>query len=197
MTALLFGFHVASECCWCWSAVVTVLPEVRVRKESPDSTRFHVSICGVSKSSPEVQFPNLGAGCGFCVYLDIGPQLRLRDGGLQLAYRASSVCAGSECVHFKISGPANEGNVHVTRLHSSSVNVTFVLRQILTGEVKREADLPEGASPTLPSLALHRGVLTRIVYLIPAVVHALYLLCVISEGTLTTNVRAVAAVYVE
>lgn len=130
------------------------------------------------------------------VYLDIGQQLRLRDGGLQLVYRAPSVAGGSECMHFKISGPANEGNVHVTRLHCSSVNLTFLLRQILTSEVKREADLPGDASPTLPSLALHRGVLTRIVYLIPAIVHALYLICVISEGTLTTNVRAVAAVYV-
>lgn len=68
---------------------------------------------------------------------------------------------------------------------------------MLTGEVKREADLPGDASPTLPALALHHGVLTRIVYLMPAVVHAVYLFCVISEGTLTTNARTVAAVYVE
>jgi hypothetical protein len=117
-----------------------------------------------------VQLPNLGAGCGICV------SQAARYGGLQLAYRASSssVSAGPAGMHLE-EFPGHEGNVHVTRLHCSSVSVTLLLRQIITGEVEREADLPGDASSTLPSLAPHRGALTRIVALISAFVHVLYL----------------------
>ena len=65
--------------------------------------------------------------------------------------------------------------MHVTRFHCSSVYVTFLLRRTITGEVKRESDLPGDASSTLASPALHRGVLTRIVALFSAFVHVLYL----------------------
>lgn len=113
---------------WCWSAVAPVLPEVRVRKESPDLTRFHVSICGVSKSPPVVQFPNLGAGCGFCV---------AQAARWRLAARVSSFFCLCRPCGYAFSGASHEGNVQVTRLHCSSVYDTFLLRQIITGEVKR------------------------------------------------------------
>ena len=53
-----------------------------------------------------VQLPNLGAGCGFCVLY-----FKLRDGGVQLAYRASSVSAGPAGMH--LEELSHEGNVHV------------------------------------------------------------------------------------
>jgi hypothetical protein len=140
-----------------------------------------------------VQLPKLGAGCGICV------SQAARYGGLQLAYRASSssVSAGPAGMHLE-EFPGHEGNVHVTRLHCFSVSVTLLLRQIITGEVEREAD---------------RSARRRFIYLALSCTSPWCLdtdrspnlsvrtcvvpesLCVISERTLATNARSSPCFY--